>query len=138
MLFIVHDHYEFDDNEINTIIVEKECFICLELVNINEIKVNKLNNKDIFIKDCLCDGVVHKECLQKWIYKNKSCPICRKGIIEKNNASILLINYNYVISYPIMRVFFILLLMYTLFDFYLICFTIYKDYTYETDDYYLE
>jgi hypothetical protein len=32
----------------------------------------------IVIKACVCDGVIHNSCFQKWLIKTKSCPICRE------------------------------------------------------------
>ena len=59
---------------------EKECFICLE-VNLDNLKTLKLNNMNDYIKECLCDGWIHENCLSKWHIVNKHCPICRSVII---------------------------------------------------------
>jgi len=48
-------------------ILEDICSICL----------NK-ENKEIMILNC--NHNFHSECLQKWLIKNKKCPICRKEV----------------------------------------------------------
>ena len=47
-----------------------ECSICLEQYKLNE-KIIQLD----------CDHIFHKECLNLWLKKNNSCPICRDNII---------------------------------------------------------
>ena len=147
MLFRVCEHY--DDNQVNyekSIIYHKECFICFDIITINEVKCNTLNNQSLCIKNCTCDGAVHKKCLKIWVDLHKSCPICRKKVSEINTVSIILYNYipfgNYIyvkirkISYSIIRFMIVLLISYNIVDFYLRVFKrsrIYEDYTYYSD-----
>ena len=49
-------------------ILEDVCSICL----------NK-ENKEIMI--LICNHNFHSECLQKWLVRNKKCPICRKEVL---------------------------------------------------------
>ena len=148
MLFRIYEHYDDDQtNYENSLLNDKECFICFEKININELKKNKLNNHTLFIKNCKCDSVVHKKCLKIWFDMEKSCPICRKNVTEINTVSIILYNYIshgshiYVITkkitYTILRFIIILLVIYNIFDFYLRIYRfnskIYKDYTYENN-----
>ena len=141
MLFRVCEHYDDDTNYKNALIEVKDCFICFELINANEFKKNKLNNNSLFIKNCRCDGYVHKKCLKIWFDIHKSCPICRKTV------SIILYKYipfgYYIylkiinVSYIMIRIMIILIGTYNLFDFYLRIYRfnskIYEDYTYFPD-----
>jgi len=55
--------YQLDENEM------EECSICLEKFNINE-KVFKTP----------CNHLFHATCITEWLYKNKTCPICRNDL----------------------------------------------------------
>lgn len=144
MLFRVCEHY--DDNETlydNSLTDMKDCFICFEIIPINQIKNNKLNNQQMFIKNCRCDGNIHEKCLKMWFDMNRSCPICRKIVTEKNNVSVFLINYipfgNYIYIkindlLNITRFIFLLFFVYNMFDYYLNIIMLssknYEDHTY--------
>ena len=43
----------------------KECVICLEEMT-----------EDQMLTLVRCSHIYHKECLEKWIYKNSICPLC--------------------------------------------------------------
>ena len=43
----------------------KECVICLE---------EMVENQELIL--IRCSHIYHKECLEKWIYKNSICPLC--------------------------------------------------------------
>ena len=60
-------------------IQENLCIICWSK--------NEINDKLYFIKDfnkyivsCNCNVLMHSNCLNEWIEKTNSCPICRKNI----------------------------------------------------------
>jgi len=53
-------------------ITEENCFICMEKYNINEYKRILP----------LCKHYFHKKCIDKWLKKNASCPICRDKILH--------------------------------------------------------
>jgi len=55
----------------NDTIIEENCFICMEKYNINEYK-RQLP---------LCKHYFHKKCIDKWLKRNASCPICRDKIL---------------------------------------------------------
>ena len=55
----------------NDIIVNENCLICIEKYKIHEFKRLLPNCKHCF----------HKKCIDKWLKKNASCPICRDKII---------------------------------------------------------
>ena len=46
---------------------EKECSICLENIHFGD-----------FIKCCNCSHCFHKECIERWLENNKTCPLCRR------------------------------------------------------------
>jgi hypothetical protein len=51
-----------------------ECYICLE----------KFKNDDKIFDLCNSCHLFHENCLEKWVkvFKNSSCPVCRKKIIK--------------------------------------------------------
>lgn len=82
MIFIVYDPYndiisDFTSDE------PQECFICYDIKTLNEPRPIYLNKQNFFYKTCMCDGLVHKECLQIWFKHHKKCPICRVALKEK-------------------------------------------------------
>ena len=56
-----------DTNDTNIL---KECSICL----------NTKEDDHIYVI-CKCDHIFHKECIDKWIVKERSCPNCRITLI---------------------------------------------------------
>jgi len=58
----------------------EECFICLEERE-NEICIS-LNGLKEYSKYCLCNGNIHKSCLDNWYVINPKCPICRNTMIK--------------------------------------------------------
>ena len=52
-----------------------ECSICLENIDYEE---------DIrFIQPC-CKQVYHTECIERWVWENQSCPICKESLLVFN------------------------------------------------------
>ncbi len=94
MLFRVCEHYddnypiilsgEYDDND---------CFICFERMSANRQRSISLISQPFYIRDCICNGAVHCECLKIWYDINKSCPICRKKMVENTQTSIVFYTY---------------------------------------------
>jgi hypothetical protein len=127
MLFRTFDPYN-DDLVINyeTCV----CFICYELLCEN-MKPIKLNSKIYYLKNCNCEGFIHKECFDKWYNINNSCPICRTAVVKNSNiiSKILATNSYFVIFYffylknliKIKRYFFILFFIYLTSEFYVTC-----------------
>ena len=77
MFFITTNYYfEEEDEEANI------CFICFENENESKYILTKLKNQKLFIKNCICDGWIHNECLTKWYNIKQICPICRKNMVE--------------------------------------------------------
>lgn len=58
------------------------CFICFENELENKYSLTKLKDQKLFIKNCICDGCIHNECLTKWYNIKPVCPICRKFMVE--------------------------------------------------------
>jgi hypothetical protein len=61
------------------------CMICWE----DKKEICTLLQENIFsdsVKNykviCLCNIRIHKTCMNKWIQKNKSCPICHNALYE--------------------------------------------------------
>lgn len=46
---------------------EKECSICLENIHFGDL-----------IKCCNCSHCFHKDCIERWLQDNKTCPLCRR------------------------------------------------------------
>lgn len=63
----------FQNNNKNN---SEECIICLENSSIlNEVHCLQLTN--IIHITCQCNVFIHDKCLEKWVNKYNSCPICR-------------------------------------------------------------
>jgi hypothetical protein len=81
MIFRTYDPYCDDvviSYEINV------CFICYEVLCEN-MKPIKLNSKIYYLKNCNCDGFIHKNCIDTWYNINHSCPVCRTTIVKNTN-----------------------------------------------------
>jgi len=149
MLFRLCEHYDDEYQVINNNILsdDKDCFICFEIIMINDLRNNKLNKQTMFIKNCICDGNVHNKCLKKWFDIHRSCPICRTRVIEKNRVSFILVNFipfgNYIylkiynFLFKLSRYIFFLFFLCNICDFYLKYYLfnlkIYQDYTYQNN-----
>ena len=86
MIFDLFEYYDEDTDE-------DICFICFESKIKNEIKPINLGNQHFYIKNCLCNCLVHQQCLKKWLDSNKICPICRIRVFENNKISIVFYSY---------------------------------------------
>jgi hypothetical protein len=76
------------------IIEKNECFICFEIIIEDELEPIQLKNQKLYIKNCNCNGYVHKMCLDKWYNTNNKCPICRENINKKVDIILTYTNYN--------------------------------------------
>lgn len=47
--------------------IKNKCLICLDEI------------KDLYITKC-CNNKFNKKCIEKWLKKSKTCPICKKYI----------------------------------------------------------
>ena len=111
------------------------CFICYETVNEYEWEPIQLNAQLDYIKKCNCNSWIHKNCLNNWYNKSRSCPICRISVNKRENLSMIVLekSNNYYIL--INRYFFrnvnkISKVLYTILFFYYV----YKIYLFATND----
>jgi hypothetical protein len=143
MLFKLVEHYDYEEINDNNILENNninknnnkdkdnfECFICYEMTCENELEPIKLNSKIYYLKNCNCDGFIHKKCLTIWYNKNKKCPICRMYMEEKENISVVIFNkYRYILFvllvlrnnlHKLLRFVSFIFLLYFIFDYYLL------------------
>lgn len=92
MLFRVYEHYN-DDYEDIIQYQYNECFICFEYKTNFENKPTSLRKQLLYFSNCNCDVAVHNNCLQFWLDKNKSCPICRNNVVVENNKIIFILQF---------------------------------------------
>ncbi|XP_078160134.1 E3 ubiquitin-protein ligase MPSR1-like [Carex rostrata] len=50
--------------------LEEECAICME-------KLFGKENKEAVVKETPCGHRYHGKCIEKWLRKHRSCPMCR-------------------------------------------------------------
>ena len=111
MYFPTSDHYfHYDSENIqtsqncdNTTHENNDCLICLEINDSSDNICIRIEN-NFYTKDCLCDGWIHKYCLDVWYVKNKQCPIClstmnknqlnEPNIIINQEATVTIFNRN--------------------------------------------
>jgi hypothetical protein len=90
--FQIHNHLEFEPiffEKNEDLLKDGVCVICLEETNTKLSMCSFLNLENVSLKKiCSCDCLVHQKCLNPWLYKNQSCPICRK----KMSSSVILQN----------------------------------------------
>ncbi len=65
-------------------ILRDECFVCYEFATLCEVSPIRLKNQALYIRECKCDGVIHRRCLEEWYKMNKRCPICRIYVLDRN------------------------------------------------------
>ena len=63
-------HYKKITNNDNLIKENKSCSICLNNYKINE-----------YTRTLKCNHTFHKECIDKWAVKNRTCPLCRDDCV---------------------------------------------------------
>jgi len=102
MYFPTCTHYLYERDDANEIeetvnnashIIESHiieyniCFICLEINDYddNEYCIKLHNN--LYTKVCICNGWIHKSCLNVWYTKNKNCPFCLSRMTKKIEGS---------------------------------------------------
>lgn len=103
MIFRVCEHYD-DEQPIYYDYYDKECFVCFELKSSHGLKTINLINQTLYINRCVCNGPIHKECLELWFNMNNTCPICRNRMIERNNTTVFIFSH---VPYGIYIYFFI-------------------------------
>lgn len=63
---------------------DNECFICLETTNEPVLNIQQYETD----RTCDCKAFIHGQCYAKWLYHNKSCPVCRNNITTINGVVI--------------------------------------------------
>jgi hypothetical protein len=117
MYFSIFTSSEYDsDDDINNELVVKEddlCLICwLPAEEKNQIKI--LSEFSHIKPKCKCKPKLHSECINEWIIKTPSCPICRTKmniiIFTDDNKNVVINCYIVCVSYT---VYFLRVLCYT-------------------------
>jgi len=126
MYFSVFSSYEYyeDKDNVNT---DDVCLICwLPTEETNKIKL--LSNFLHINPNCKCNPKIHSICINEWIKKSQSCPICRTKIniimvtSDKNNMFV-----NYYIIFMSYTIYFLRILCYISFV-NLLCLFLYNAY----------
>ena len=119
MTFNIFTYYN-NQNKYNNV-----CFICFEYNVDEQITPINLSNQSLYIKNCLCDGSVHHNCLKTWFDKEHSCPICRIKVIENDEPIIdcyyihyRIIDFSKLVIVKFFRAAFVLFVFYTIFELY--------------------
>ena len=81
LLYIISKYYkkQQDDKVFNDEQTNKLCLICWLPSNKNE-TIQNMKTISHIVVICDCNPIFHKNCLNIWINKTSSCPICRKKI----------------------------------------------------------
>jgi hypothetical protein len=135
MLFRTFDPY-YNDYEYLTH-SKHICFICYETANAYEQDPIQLNAQLDYIKKCNCNSWIHKNCLNKWYNKSRSCPICRISINKRLTMTMVILenssNYYLLINtYFFRNIYKIAKTVYTILFFYYV----YKIYLFAINDNY--
>jgi hypothetical protein len=79
MLFLTFDPYFDEINDLSFCNDCNDCLFCMDEKN-----VININDQFSFTKKCSCKYYIHIECMEKWYYIKKICPICNSSTIEQN------------------------------------------------------
>lgn len=93
MFFRTCEHYDDHMSDNNA----AECLVCFEHVP----PTICLRNQTQYRRPCDCDGLIHTDCLAKWVQMTHRCPICRTHV----HMCIRTANYDniYTVAYYIHR-----------------------------------
>ena len=69
------------ENQYNVGDFEEQCIVCHE-INSNDNKLCSLIDL-IKYKKCSCDPLVHKACLEQWLFHKQRCLICNEPVEKK-------------------------------------------------------
>lgn len=90
------EKYEDDTNVIKDDETNNICLICW-VPSVDNSIVLKMKEYPNIITICNCNAEFHSSCLEEWIEKTHSCPICRKKITIYNQD--LMNNYATTVTY---------------------------------------
>jgi len=84
MYFQLHNHLDFDHDFIDDQVKDNVCVVCFDQSDSFLSTLYFKNSENLELqKICCCDCCIHQKCLDPWIYKSQSCPICRKNMGAK-------------------------------------------------------
>jgi hypothetical protein len=90
MYCILYTSSEYYENEQNYNIIEdetnKQCLICWLPSNENNV-IKKIKDFSDICSACNCNPPFHYNCLEDWINRTSSCPICRTKITINKQIS---------------------------------------------------
>ena len=96
MIFRVCEHYDIIDQNKEYNNDKTECFICFEGETTSNDKIINLKEQTICIKNCLCNGTIHAECLKRWLDIHSSCPLCRNKVFKIDRIILIIQRYPFV------------------------------------------
>jgi hypothetical protein len=80
--FISNEYYFYNDT--NELLIEKDiCLICWLPTETDNV-IKRLSDFAHINITCKCKPMIHQLCINDWISKNPSCPICRTPIFYSN------------------------------------------------------
>lgn len=139
MYFCIYPSCEYNSDEACDIDDNELCLICLSPKEKNN-EIKFLTDFSNIKVNCKCNPKIHYICLNDWVIKTQSCPICRKEIklivISSNNKnsivyfcviSIEYIIYFFKILYYSSLINLCCLIFYNTYNIYLITNTDYRD-----------
>lgn len=99
LLYIISKYYkkQQDNKVVNDEQTNKLCLICWLPSNKNE-TIQNMKAISHIVVICDCNPMFHKNCLDEWINKTASCPICRKKLITTETIAN---NRNTILTYVI-------------------------------------
>lgn len=93
-----------NDNNYDLTIVEKDCCLICWTHSEKNNQIKLLSDFSHINVICKCKPKIHKTCLDIWINKNRSCPICRRKInvrLLKSENSLFINGYIYCLEYTV-------------------------------------
>jgi hypothetical protein len=112
MYFNIFSLFNYSKREVDDTI---DCFICFMPYEPNN-PIKMLSEFSHIIQKCKCNTNIHLLCLNNWIQKTQSCPICRTKFIQTKQSK----SINYIVC--IINIYVFIILFYNLF----ICIFIFK------------
>ena len=101
----------FNIKKVNHNNYEIDCFICFMPYEQNN-PIKMLSDFSHIIQKCKCNAKIHLLCLNNWIQKKQSCPICRTKCtsLQKSNLR----NLNLPKYYVIINIYIFIILTYNI------------------------